>query len=279
MIDIPEAVTIARQLDIELRGKRVKSAMRGNSPHKFAFYSRPAEEYAALYPGKTIGEVYPKTACILLNVEPGYVQVLGGGGERIFYHKSDRTLPEKHQLLVQFEDDTYLTVAISGWGSVQLWTHEELRKDQEKYAMQLYRTTPLDDAFTLDYFLGLFNLVEKDSTPLKYFLITKPSVGGIGNGYVHDVLWKSKIHPRRKALDTTPEEREALYYALTGTFREATAAGGRDSERDIYNCPGGYHCVLSSEMVGKPCPRCGEDEIEKISYLGGSAYFCPTCQK
>jgi hypothetical protein len=59
MIDIPEALTIARQLDLELRGKVVASGMRGNSPHKFAFYSRTAEEYAAIFPGNTVGTVTP----------------------------------------------------------------------------------------------------------------------------------------------------------------------------------------------------------------------------
>ncbi len=39
MIEYPEAATLARQMSVELSGKRVSSCLRGNSPHKFAFYS------------------------------------------------------------------------------------------------------------------------------------------------------------------------------------------------------------------------------------------------
>jgi formamidopyrimidine-DNA glycosylase len=27
-----------------------------------------------------------------------------------------------------------------------------------------------------------------------------------------------------------------------------------------------------------PCPVCGT-KVEKMQYLGGACYFCPTCQK
>ncbi|MFA6873005.1 MAG: zinc finger domain-containing protein, partial [Bacteroidaceae bacterium] len=28
----------------------------------------------------------------------------------------------------------------------------------------------------------------------------------------------------------------------------------------------------------QPCPRCG-NQIRKEAYMGGSIYYCPTCQK
>ena len=44
MVELPEAVTIARQIDEWLKGRRIESAVRGNSPHKFAFYSGEPED-------------------------------------------------------------------------------------------------------------------------------------------------------------------------------------------------------------------------------------------
>jgi hypothetical protein len=44
MIEHPEAVTIAGQIDATLRGKRIASALRGNTPHKWAFYSRAPDQ-------------------------------------------------------------------------------------------------------------------------------------------------------------------------------------------------------------------------------------------
>ena len=72
-------------------------------------------------------------------------------------------------------------------------------------------------------------------------------------------------------------ERQVLYEATCRVIREATAKNGRDTERDLFDRPGYYRRVLDSRTVGQPCPRCGT-AIEKISFLGGASYFCPSCQ-
>jgi formamidopyrimidine-DNA glycosylase len=82
MIELPEALVIARQMSEELRGRRIASAVRGNAPHKFAFYSGSPEEYVAILAGKTLGEATRHGSAILAGVEPDYVLGLGVGGER-----------------------------------------------------------------------------------------------------------------------------------------------------------------------------------------------------
>ena len=52
MIEFPEALVIADQMNEAIRGKQIASAMRGNAPHKFAFYNHTPEEYAAILPGR-----------------------------------------------------------------------------------------------------------------------------------------------------------------------------------------------------------------------------------
>lgn len=37
MLELPEVLTLSRQLDKELRGRTIASAGRGNSPHKKTF--------------------------------------------------------------------------------------------------------------------------------------------------------------------------------------------------------------------------------------------------
>ena len=141
MIEIPEATTIARQMNAELKGKAVADGNRGNSPHKFAFYSQLSpEEYAAILKGKTVGEATVNGPLILPRLEPDYSLILGGGGERIVYHRSAATLPQKYQLFLHFSDDTYLTVTIQGWGSVFLLPQAEVAKHQ---FVNLVRPSPL----------------------------------------------------------------------------------------------------------------------------------------
>lgn len=131
MIELPEALTLARQMTAELTGKRVVSAIQSSSPHKFAFVSGTPEEYADILVGRTLGETTARHRYTLTAVEPGHVLVLGEGGERILYHNREKTLPKKHQLLLEFEDDTYLSVSVQGWGAV--WLFEEREVDEHQY--------------------------------------------------------------------------------------------------------------------------------------------------
>src|SRR5512139_2927087 len=117
MIELPEALVIANQLNETIRGKTVASAMRGNAPHKFAFYTRSPEEYAEVLKSRRIGQARGHGGLILIPAEPEYLLALGGGGERIALHRDEKTLPKKHQLLLHFTDGAYLTVTVQGWGA------------------------------------------------------------------------------------------------------------------------------------------------------------------
>ena len=276
MIELPEATTIARQMNDELSGKRIESGIRGNAPHKFAFYNRPPEEYEAILRGKRMGPSTVHGSLIFASVEPDHVLVLGGGGERILFHRSKDTLPKKHQLLLHFQDDTYLTVTVQGWGSVQLFHQSEIAA--HPYVGKR-GVSPLSDAFTFQYFQGLFReLAEEDKRSVKFFIISKPGIWGVGNGYLQDILFRAKIHPKRRSIDITEMEKRALYKAIRETLKQAVELGGRDDEHDLYNNTGKYRRILDRRSKGKPCPVCGTP-IEKIQYLGGSSYFCPNCQK
>jgi formamidopyrimidine-DNA glycosylase len=275
MIELPEAANIAGQMASALAGKRIKSAMRGNAAHKFAFYSRPAEEYARILAGKRIGRAEVSGSTILLPVEPGYLLVLGGGGERIQFHESAATLPKKHQLLLEFDDGTLLTVTVQGWGSCQLFTPAELNQNKWFARRSL---SPVEEGFTADYFVGLFaKLAPEDSRSVKFFIISEPGVWGVANGYLQDILFRARIHPRTRAVALTTGQRKTLYRAMTDTIKLALKQHGRDDEYGLLGQPGRYHRLLSAESAGQPCPQC-KATIVKERFLGGAIYFCPSCQ-
>ena len=199
----------------------------------------------------------------------------GEGGERILYHEPGAKLPKKHQLLLGFDDGSHLTVTVSGWGRIELLRRDEI--SQHAYLGKPH-TSPLSDAFSEVHFLGLFGPpdVERKKS-VKFFLISKPGIWGIGNGVLQDILYHAGIHPRRRVAEMTDDERRALHRSIRETLQLMVDQGGRDSDRDLYNRPGGYARILHSKTKGTPCPRCGTT-IEKQQYLGGSIYFCPSCQ-
>jgi formamidopyrimidine-DNA glycosylase len=275
MIELPEAVTIAGQMNEELKGKRISAIERGHTPHKFAFYTYPAEAYRSILENSVFAESNDHGNAILTQIGSDHVLVLGGGGERILYHQSAETLPKKHQLLLRFEDQTYLTVTVSGWGNVMLLQHDEL-VDHPHVGVK--RVSPLSELFTWEHFKRYFHdLEDDDSRSAKFFIVSKPGIWGVGNGCLQDILFQAKIHPRRKVLDLSLKERKALHRSAVEMLTQAVVLGGRDSERDLYNHVGGYQRIVHSRRVGEPCSRC-KTPIEKIHYLGGACYYCSRCQ-
>jgi len=275
MLELPEAVTLTRQINKTLTGKTIVSAKANASPHKFAFYQGDPETYPEKLRNQIVGEATTRGSLIATAIGTERVLALGDGGLRILYHEQHKTLPKKHQLLIRFDDDTHLTVSVSGWGAVWLMTHAE--QAAHKYA-DYEGVSPVSDDFTESYLDALFAAVPPDDKrTIKLFIVSDPKIWGVGNGYLQDILFHAQLHPRRRVVNLTDADRASLYRAIRSTLTEAIAANGRTTERDLFNRRGGYARLMDSKTKGQPCPVCGTP-IEKISYLGGSCYLCPSCQ-
>ena len=109
MFELPEFVTLARQMNDTLQGKTIRSGQLGNSPHKFVWYNRSHDEFENLTRGKTVGKAWAKGKWLFLPLEPGYVLLLGECGGKLLYHPPGSKLPKKYHLYVTFDDDSFLT--------------------------------------------------------------------------------------------------------------------------------------------------------------------------
>ncbi len=276
MIELPEAVVISKQIYETLKGKRIKQGNRGNSPHKFSFASGDDAYYRENLAGRTIERSWAHGGAIMIHLDSGKNQIVGGGGERIAYHESEATLPPKRQLELEFEDGTWFTVSIQGWGLTCLVDDEGI-----KDFPWLISDRPLvvEDGFTEEYFLSLFrSLPDGDKRAIKYFMISQPGVFGIGNGCLQEILFEAGIHAKRLAGEMSIDEQKTLYTATKQIIGDMIEAGGRDCELDLFGRAGGYVRLLHAKKVGWPCPKCGTP-IEKTVFLGGACYFCPQCQQ
>ncbi len=274
MIEMPEALTIAGQMDETLTGKTVSHFARGALVHKFLWLSKSAEDYDTFLAGKPVTGAKSYGRSIYLYIGDTHLLWFGELGGRILYHSAGQPLPVKYHLRWDFSDASAITFNMQMWGFVGLLEKSEIPK--HPYAE--VGIPPLSDRFTLERFGQLLEeYPEKTKKGVKGFLVTSKHINGIGNGYLQDILFKAKIHPSRKIPTIKTEERNMLYTAIQDTMAEAIKLGGREDEHDLYDHPGGYKRLMSNQTVGQPCPNCGA-AIQKISYLGGACYICPTCQ-
>jgi formamidopyrimidine-DNA glycosylase len=275
MIEMPEAVTIAQQMQATLTGKTIQHFSRGVLMHKFLWLSKSAEEYNAILSSSKVTGASSYGRSIFLNLGAASLLWFGELGGRILYHPQGQSMPTKYHLRWDFTDDSAMTYTLQMWGFVKLLEESEVA--EQPYAK--VGIPPLSEEFTPERFGQLLEeYPDKTKKGVKGFLVTSQHVNGIGNSYLQDILFRAKIHPARKIPTLASDERMRLHQAIQGTMAEAIKLGGREDERDLFDHPGGYHRLMSSQSVGQPCPNCGT-LIQKIAYLGGACYLCPNCQE
>lgn len=275
MIEMPEAATISRQMQDTLTGKTFEHFTRGPLTHTFLWLNKPDEEYDSILSGQKATGSSSYGRSIYLYVGDTRLLWFGEFGGRIILHPQGSPLPAKYHLRWDFTDGTRMTFNMQMWGFVNLMERSEI--PAHPYAE--VGIPPLSENFTHERFdLLLEEYPEKTRKGVKGFLVTSKYVNGIGNGYLQDILFRAKIHPARKIPTLSSAERLALYTSIQDTLEAAVRLGGRDDERDLLDQPGGYHRLMRSHSVGQPCPVCGTT-IQKLAYLGGACYLCPTCQE
>ncbi|PPD58461.1 zinc finger domain-containing protein [Dehalogenimonas etheniformans] len=272
MIELPEASVLATQLRESIVGKQIVDVITARSPHKFAWYFGDPKEYVRLLVGKIIDGVTSYGGQV--EVSAADARILFSDGVNLRYFEKGDMVPDKHQLLLNFDDRTFLV------GSVQMYGGLSAFRDGENvnpyYVLAKSKPSPLSKEFDEAYFDALFD--DKASRlSLKACLATEQRIPGLGNGVLQDILYNAKLHPKTKAAALSTEEKKILFISIKSTLSEMAAQGGRDTENDLFGKAGGYKTKLSKNTVGQPCPVC-KTEIKKESYLGGSIYYCPRCQ-
>lgn len=273
MIELPESYTIAKQLQHELVPKTVASVATNQSPHKFAFFSDNVAEFPDLLVGRTVTKVDSLAGYIRIQFDQLFLVL--SEGLQIRYFETGAVLPQKHQLLIGFEDGSSLTGSALMYGAMFLF--EDGTFDNSYYLVAGAKPTPYDAAFDEAYFLNLINSASPKLS-VKAFLATEQRIPGLGNGCLQDILLLAHLHPKQKITNLTEEQKSQLFHSVKETLAKMRDAGGRDTEKDIYGNPGGYTTLLSKNTYKAPCPLCGHG-IVKTNYLGGTIYYCEECQK
>jgi formamidopyrimidine-DNA glycosylase len=275
MFELPEIVTLSKQINQVMRGKTVRIGHLGNTPHKFVWYNRSPEEFERLTEGRSVGVTSSKGNWLFIPLEPGYVLLLGEFGGKALYHQPGSKLPKKYHLHLIFDDDSFFTVTTQMWGAMELYEQGEETKRRYIHGM---RITPVEPAFTFEYFCELIEeLTSEKKRSTKALLTQDQSVPGVGNAIAQDIMFHAGLHPRHPLDELTWRQTRQLYEAIRTTIDEVISQGARYDEFDLHNNRGGYIRLMDKNSHGQPCPQCGT-EIEKFSYLGGTCYICPGCQ-
>jgi formamidopyrimidine-DNA glycosylase len=273
MLELTEAVVLAKQLNESIRGKKVKNVIAAGSQHKFAWFYKDPQSYPGMLTGKIVGDSKNYGGHLEITVED--TVLLFSDGATLRYFETNEKRPLKHQLFIEFEDLSSLCVTIQMYGGI--WCFPAGEFDNPYYLIAKEKPSPLSDRFDEAYFYQMINATGMDKLSAKAFLATEQRIPGLGNGVLQDILYYAGIHPKKKVKEFEEDEKRRLYHTLRTTLQEMIRLGGRDTEKDLFGNPGGYKTNASKNTVDQPCPSCGS-LIKKEAYLGGSIYYCGGCQ-
>ncbi len=272
MIEIPESLTLASQLNETVKGKRIAEVETEHTKHSFAWYHGEPSAYAGIMEGREIGNSTGLGSMVEIELS-GYSFIVGDG-TNLRYFPNGKKLPDKYQMRIMLENGDSLLCSVQMYGAMFLVEPENY--ENPYYHVAKEKPLPGTEAFDYTYFTSLWEGLS-GKISIKEFLATNQRIPGLGNGVLQDILLEAGLHPKQKINTVQGDLWKRVYESVIHILDQMCAAGGRDTEKTLFGEPGGYVTKLSKKTVGKPCPYCG-NEIKKMSYMGGTVYYCPSCQ-
>ena len=118
-------------------------------------------------------------------------------------------------------------------------------------------------------------VVARRGIPIKTLLLDQSFIAGLGNIYVDEVLFRSRVHPATPAKNISPEQRRTVLEHVPPVLAEGIRQGGAKIIHNVAHPVDQFPAVHA--RAGEPCFVCGTT-IEKIRVGGRGTYFCPLCQ-
>lgn len=189
-----------------------------------------------------------------------------------YYLKNNTEEITKHEHILIYLDDLVLSYHDTRkFGRMKLIEKEEL----ETYFLKL---GPEPKDLTFDYLKA--ELISKNK-PVKTLLLEQNIIAGLGNIYVNEVLFASKINPNTVGKDLTDENIYNIIKTSKSIIDKAIIEGGCTikSYTSQLGVKGNYQNFLKVHMKDNiPCEVCNSI-ILKTKIGGRGTYYCPNCQK
>lgn len=266
MPELPEVASRACEMNARLAGRTIRAIV----VQQPKCLNVPVDAFRHGLEGAKVRAVTNRGKWLVVDTTNGHLLLnLGMGGE-ILLVPSDR-LPEKWR--VRFDLDRGQTLAVNFWWFG--YAHYAPPGKLDEHAM-LASLGPNALDISLEEFRA--RLAGRRGA-IKTFLLDQSNLAGIGNAYVHDILFRARLHPLRQIPSLSGADVDRLYTAVRDELGRSLALGGAFYEVDLDGKPGGFtgDLLLVGYREGKPCPECGT-AVEKTKTGSTASFVCPRCQ-
>lgn len=271
MPELPEVETTRRGVAPHVMNKTIRTVVIRQQRLRWPVPAALAKTLA----GRHITRVGRRAKYLIFYLEHGCMLLhLGMSGSlRVL----DAAVPaDKHDHVdIVFHDHTCLRLRDPRrFGSIH-WTEQD---PLQHPLLRHLGPEPLGPDFAGEY---LYGLSRNRTQSIKIYIMDSRIVVGVGNIYASEALFRSGIHPLRKAGNVSRKRHLALTEAIKEVLQAALASGGT-TLRDFVGgdgAPGYFRLELDVyDRAGEPCRNC-RASIRQIRQGQRSTYYCPRCQR
>lgn len=193
---------------------------------------------------------------------------------KYYQFKQDEKDSKYARVVFYFDDGNKLCYDDSRcFGIMKLSNEKDILKEKEIAKLGLEPFDIKDPNY-------LYQKTKNKNIPIKTFLLDQSVMAGLGNIYVDEVLFKTKIHPLNKPSSLTIDDCKNIIDNSIITLNKAIKAGGSTikSYHPGKGIDGNFQVQLQVYgKKGEPCPIC-QHPLRKIKVNGRGTTYCPICQ-
>ncbi len=274
MPELPEAETIGKALNCAMSGKKIEK-VEVFSP-KMRTSLLPLNDAGLV--GKTILSVRRRGRYLVAVLDDNRGLLMHFGMSGVVRIEPDSIPKRKHEhVFIHLSDGNIFKFECHRRFSL-LEVHDLNTPDGFPEVLNSLGVEPLSGNFTKEYF---FEKSRSRKIPVKQLLMDNAVVTGIGNIYATEILFASKVDPRKQSAELTLKNCAEIVENSKKILLHAIECGGTTISdfRHVDGSEGKF--VLNLKIYGKsgsPCPRCST--VLQSVFLGGrNSCFCPECQK
>jgi formamidopyrimidine-DNA glycosylase len=275
--ELPEVESVRRGLADGLTGRTI-AAVAVLHPRPVRRHLLGPDDFAAQLTGRTFAEPRRRGKYLWLPLTDGDAVLahLGMSGQFRF-SAADAALAPNTRVLVDFADDGLQLRFVDQrmFGGLSL---SEGGAELPAEIAHIARD-PFDPAYDLD---EVVRRLRRKRTGIKRALLDQQLIGGVGNIYADEALWRARLHYARATDTMSRRSAVEVLTAARDVMAEALQMGGTSFDSLYVNVNGasGYfdRSLAAYGREGEPCPRCGTP-IRREAFMNRSSYRCPRCQR
>jgi len=273
MPELPEVETVRRILVQQVVGKKIQDVV--VNYNKMIKNVSPLE-FASLLNGKTIKDIVRKGKYLIFVFDKlimlSHLRMEG----KYLLNPSKEFSPHDHVIFC-FNDGSQLRYNDTRkFGTMHIFKDISINELQKIEPLNRVGLDPFDKEFNLDY---LKKQIKNLNRSIKSVLLDQKIVSGLGNIYVDETLFLSKIHPTSNVKFLTDDKLINLIRNMQIILNKAIEYGGTTvkSFKASDEISGRFQNFLLIHTKSI-CPEC-ELPIKKIRVAGRGTYACGNCQE